>query len=83
MNKQFSSDLKLKAIKYYNKINNYAEVCRIFKCSERSLKRSVEKYKNVDRKERKHCSYKIKTKDIKFIKEQLKKTYDIHIKFLH
>jgi len=86
MNKQFSSDLKLKAIKYYNKINNYAEVCRIFECSERSLKRWIdkyEKYKNVDRKEREQGSYKLKTEHIKFIKEQLKKTNDIHMKFLH
>jgi len=86
MNKQFSSDLKLKAIKYYNKINNYAEVCRIFECSERSLKRWVDKYeknKNVDRKEREQGSYKLKTEHIKFIKEQLKKTNDIHMKFLH
>jgi hypothetical protein len=28
--KQSSEDLKLKAIKYYNKVENYAEVCRIF-----------------------------------------------------
>ena len=39
MSKQFSSDLKLKAVKYYYKVNNYAEVCKIFECSERSLKR--------------------------------------------
>jgi len=76
MTKQFSSDLKLKAIKYYNKINNYTEVCRIFECSERSLKRWIEKYekyKNVDRKKRELGSYKVKKEHIKFIKEQLKK----------
>ena len=28
MNKQFSSDLKLKAVKYYKKINNYVSVVR-------------------------------------------------------
>ena len=86
MNKQFSSDLKLKAIKYYNKINNYAEVCRIFECSERSLKRWVEryeKYKTVDRKERKLGSYKVTKEHVKFIKEQLKKNNDIHIKILY
>jgi transposase-like protein len=38
MNKQFSSDLKLKAVKYYKKINNYVSVCKIFECSERILK---------------------------------------------
>jgi transposase-like protein len=38
MNKQFSSDFKLKAVKYYKKINNYVQVCKIIECSERSLK---------------------------------------------
>ena len=28
--KQFSSDLKLKAVKYYKKINNFVSVCNIF-----------------------------------------------------
>ena len=53
--KQFSSDLKLKAVKYYKKINNFVSVCKIFECSERSLKRWVGKYdkdKNVERKKR-------------------------------
>jgi len=36
---QSTKDLKLKAIKYYDKVKNYAEVCKIFECSERSLKR--------------------------------------------
>ena len=39
--KQSSTDLKLKAVKYYRKVNNYAKVCKIFECSERSLKRWV------------------------------------------
>jgi hypothetical protein len=39
--KQASSDLKIKAIKYYYKINNYSNVCKIFECSERSLKRWI------------------------------------------
>ena len=29
VNKQASSDLKLKAIKYYYKVNNYSKVCKI------------------------------------------------------
>ena len=44
INKQASSDLKIKAIKYYYKINNYSSVCKIFECSERSLKRWIERY---------------------------------------
>ena len=86
MSKQFSSDLKLKAVKYYYKVNNYAEVCKIFECSERSLKRWIEryeKYKTVDRKPRQQGSYKINKNYIKFIKETLKKNNDIHIKVLY
>ncbi len=76
MIKQSSTDLKLKAVKYYKKVNNYTKVCNIFECSERSLKRWVEKYnkdKNVDRKPRKEGSYKININHIKFIKILLKK----------
>ena len=61
--KQASTDLKIKAIKYYYKINNYSKVCKIFECSERSLKRWVERYeqnKSLERKQRKLGSYKIK-----------------------
>jgi transposase len=84
--KQSSSDLKLKAVKYYKKINNYAEVRRIFDCSERSLKRWIERYEennNVDRISRKQESYKIKKEHISYIKEILKKKNNIHIKSLH
>ena len=41
MKKQFSLDLKIKAVEYYNKINNYTNTCKIFGCSERSLKRWI------------------------------------------
>ena len=61
--KQASSYLKIKAIKYYYKVNNYSLVCKIFECSERSLKRWIERYeqnKSVERKSRKLGSYKIK-----------------------
>ena len=52
MTKQFTSDLKLKAVNYYHKINNYVKVCEVFEYSERSLKRWVERYnKNVNRKQ--------------------------------
>ena len=63
MVRQASSDLKLKAVKYYYKINNYSKVCKIFECSERSLKRWIERYErlnNIDRQSRKLGSYKIK-----------------------
>jgi len=86
MIKQFSSDLKLKAVLYYKKIKNFKKVCDIFECSHRSLKRWVIKYdkiKNLDRKERKKGSYKIKQKHINFIKDELKNNNDIHMQLLH
>ena len=86
MVKQSSTDLKLKAVKYYKQVNNYTKVCNIFECSERSLKRWVERYnqnENVDRKNRKQGSYKVKKEHIKFIKDTLKKNNIIHMKHLH
>jgi len=86
MVKQSSTDLKLKAVKYYKQVNNYTKVCNIFECSERSLKRWVERYnqnENVDRKNRKQGSYKVKKEHIKFIKDTLKKNNIIHMKQLH
>jgi transposase-like protein len=85
MNKQFTPDLKLKAVNYYHKIHNYVKVCEIFECSERSLKRWVENYdknKNVDRKTRKLGSYKLEKQHIQFIKETLRKHTDIQMNFL-
>ena len=85
MKKQFTPDLKLKAVNYYNKINNYVKVCEVFECSERSLKRWVETYdknKNVNRKTRKLGSYKLEKQHIQFIKETLRKHSDIQMNFL-
>ena len=85
MTKQFTPDLKLKAVNYYNKINNYVKVCEVFECSERSLKRWVERYdknKNVNRKTRKLGSYKLEKQHIQFIKEILRKHSDIQMNFL-
>jgi transposase len=85
MTKQFTPDLKLKAVQYYQKINNYVNVCEVFECSERSLKRWVERYdktKNVDRKTRKLGSYKLEKQHIQFIKEILRKHTDIQMNFL-
>lgn len=86
MGKQFSEDLKLKAVKYYNQINNYVQTCEIFGCSERSLKRWVERFNetgNVDRKEREQGSYKLTKEHIKFIKSTIKENNNIHMSELH
>ena len=85
MTKQFTPDLKLRAVHYYNKIHNYVKVCEVFECSERSLKRWVERYdktKNVNRKSRKLGSYKLEKQHIQFIKETLQKHSDIQMNFL-
>ena len=85
MTKQFTPDLKLKAVNYYHKINNYVKVCEVFECSERSLKRWVERFdknKNVNRKTRKLGSYKLEKQHIQFIKETLRKHSDIQMNFL-
>jgi transposase len=42
--KQSSYNLKIKAIKYYYKINNYSNICKIFECSERSVKRWIKRW---------------------------------------
>ena len=85
MVKQSSTDLKLKAVKYYKQVNNYTKVCNIFECSERSLKRWVERYnqnKNVERKNRKQGSYKVKKEHIKFIKDEIMKNKTITMEIL-
>jgi len=77
MTKQFTPDLKIKAVNYYHKINNYVKVCEVFECSERSLKRWVERFdknKNVDRKTRKLGSYKLEKTTYSIYKRNLAKT---------
>jgi hypothetical protein len=86
MSKQFSSDLKMKVVKYYHKVDNYSKVCKNFECNERSLKRWVEKYeinKTLERKKREEGLYKIKKEHIQFIKETLKKYNTITMEQLH
>lgn len=71
-----SEDYKLSAVKYYLKIKNQQETCRIFDCSERSLMRWVEKYndtKEIKRKIRKYIAYKVKKEYVEFVKDKIKK----------
>ncbi len=45
MSKHKSEDYKITAVKYYLENNtNYTKTCEIFKCSERSLKRWINRY---------------------------------------
>ena len=50
MTKHKSEDYKLTAVKYFleNNDTNYTKTCDIFKCSERSLKRWIERYNNKE-----------------------------------
>ena len=63
MSKHKSEDYKISAVQYYiENETSFAETCRIFKCSERSLKRWIERYKidkSIKRYNRKSISYKI------------------------
>ena len=61
MDKHFTKDMKLKAIKYYNKTNNYDKTCKKFGCSNYRLERWVNKYK--DRKKSEKLFFNIITKN--------------------
>ena len=69
--KHKSEDLKILSVKYYIKIKNYKNVCNIFECSERSLKRWINRYieiKNIKNIKR-YGSYKVKNIYINEIKK--------------
>ena len=70
MSKHKSEDYKITAVKYYLENNtNYTKTCDIFKFSERSLKRWIERYKELDeikRLNRKPVSYKITKEQVKY-----------------
>ena len=74
--KHKSSDYKLQAVKYYiNNNSSLSKTCEIFKCSERSLKRWIDRFNetgNVDNKNRKEGSYKIRQRHVKFILTTIK-----------
>ena len=70
MSKHKSGDYKVSAVKYYLANNSsYIKTREIFKYSERSLKRQIERYNelgNIERQNRVHESYKITNKHIKY-----------------
>lgn len=71
-----SEDYKITAVKYYLEYEvTYAETCDIFKCSERSLKRWIERYKkdkSIKRHSRKPVSYKITKNEVNYAIKLLK-----------
>ena len=71
-----SKDYKVSAVNYYLvEDTTQEEVCKIFKCSVRSLLRWVDRFKEekeIKRHNRKPVAYKVKKKHVKFILEELK-----------
>lgn len=74
-------DYKETAVQYYLvEDKTQEEVCKIFKCSPRSLMRWVEKYKkdgNVNINYRKPIAYKVKEEEVKYLIHEIKKNKTI------
>ena len=72
-----NKDYKETVVNYYLvEDKTQDEVCKIFKCSPRSLMRWVERYKkdgNVDIHYRKPVAYKVKKEYVKFLLDELQK----------
>ena len=87
MSKHKSEDYKITADKYYlENDTNYTKTCEIFKCSERSLKRWIERYNKYDgikRQSRKPISYKITKEQVKYTILKLKENEQITMEELH
>jgi transposase len=78
---QKSNDYKEFAVQYYLvKDKTQEEVCKIFKCSSRSLMRWVDKYKKdgeITGYERTHKAYKVHKKHVEFLLDEIKKNKTI------
>jgi transposase len=81
MPSQKSSDYKETAVQYYLiEDNTQEEVCRIFKCSRRSLMRWVDKYKKdgkINGYERIPKAYKVHKEHVEFLLQEIKKNKTI------
>ena len=87
MSKHKSEDYKIIAVKYYlENDTNYTKTCEIFKCSERSLKRWIKRYEELEeikRLNRKQVSYKITKEQVKYAIQKLKENEQISMKELY
>ena len=87
MSKHKSEDYKITAVKYYlENYTNYTKTFEIFKCSERSLKRWIERYEELEeikRLNRKPMSYKITKEQVKYAIQKLKENEQITMEELH
>jgi len=76
-----SEDYKSSAVDYYlTEDKSQQEVCKMFKCSARSLMRWVDKYKKdgeIKRHNRTPVAYKIDKNEVKYILEEIKKNKTI------
>jgi len=76
-----SEDYKITAVKYHlENDGSYVNTCKIFKCSERSLKRWIDKYNNqhnITRNNRPAVSYKITQEQVKDALRLLKQNEQI------
>ena len=81
-----STDYKLTAVNYYLvEDKTQDEVCKIFKCSRRSLMRWVDRYENdgnVNIHYRKPIAYKVKKEYVDFLLQELNKNKTITIEDL-
>ena len=79
--KHKSEDYKISTVEYYLVGDNtQLDVCKIFKCSVRSLMRWVEKYENdeeIKRNNRKAIAYKVHKEHVKFLLDELNKNKTI------
>jgi transposase len=68
-------DYKLNALDYYCTVDkSQKEVCKIFKCSPRSLMRWVNQYQNnsdIQRQNRKPVAYKINKNQVEYALEEI------------
>jgi len=82
-----SNDYKLIAVQYYLvEDKTQQEVCKIFKCSPRSLMRWVNQYKkegNINKHYRKPIAYKVKKEYVKFLLDEIKKNKTITLQELN
>ena len=86
MSKHKSEDFKISAVDYYiENDTSFAETCKIFKCSERSLKRWIERYnteESIKRHNRISVSYKITDEQVKYAIKKLKDNQQITLEEL-
>jgi transposase-like protein len=76
--KHKSEDYKISAVEYYLvEDNSQEEVCKIFKCSPRSLMRWINQYQN-----RKPVAYKITKDQVNYALKEINKNKTITIDYL-